>query len=181
MMHNETYLKTILTKTLRTSALASFNKDTPFSKTKKYSRTRHVQIYKKGLKHSMVCFRGDKYERTSLGMFWRIMCQRNWCLPPHFNENKGTWKWNLGYSETLPQSHNSSVYNDREELLKDCMDFFILFTERDTNTISIRTMICHSWRFRYDIGRLRYPLPLKNVLWMTYLFGALLPVSFTYP
>jgi hypothetical protein len=61
------------------------------------------------------------------------------------------------------------------------MDFFILFTERDTNTISIRTMICHSWRFRYDIGRLRYPLPLKNVLWMTYLFGALLPVSFTYP
>ena len=32
MKHNEKYLKTILTKILRTDVLASFNKDNPFSK-----------------------------------------------------------------------------------------------------------------------------------------------------
>jgi hypothetical protein len=38
MKHNENYLKTILTKMLRTAVLDSFNKDISFSKTKKYSR-----------------------------------------------------------------------------------------------------------------------------------------------
>jgi hypothetical protein len=59
------------------------------------------------------------------------------------------------------------VYKSREDLLKDCIDFFILLRERDTNNISMRTMICRSWRVRDDIGRLRLPLPLKNVLLMT--------------
>ena len=54
MKHNKKYLKTILTKILRTDVLASFNKDNPFSKIKKYSRTSHVRIYNKGLKHSTV-------------------------------------------------------------------------------------------------------------------------------
>ena len=54
MKHNEKYLKTILTKILRTDVLASFNKDNPFSNAKKYSRTSHVRIYNKGLKHSTV-------------------------------------------------------------------------------------------------------------------------------
>jgi len=48
--------------------------------------------------------------------------------------------------------------------------------ERDKNYISMRTMICHSWMIRDDIGRLRLPLPLKNVLLMTKLFGIILPV-----
>ena len=52
--HNEKHLKTILTKMLRTDVLASFNKENPFSKAKKYSRTSHVRIYNKGLKHSNV-------------------------------------------------------------------------------------------------------------------------------
>jgi hypothetical protein len=51
--------------------------------------------------------------------------------------------------------------------LKDCVDFFILLREKDTNIISMRTMICRSWRVRDDLGRLRLPLPLKNVLLMT--------------
>ena len=54
MKHNEKYLKAILTKILRTDVLASFNNDNPFSKANKYSRTSHVRIYNKGLKHSMV-------------------------------------------------------------------------------------------------------------------------------
>jgi len=68
---------------------------------------------------------------------------------------KGFWKCNLWYSETLPQSHHSSVHESREDLLKDCIDFFILLRERDTNNITMTTMICHSWRVRDDIGRLR--------------------------
>jgi hypothetical protein len=44
MKHNEKYLKTILTKILRTDVLASFNKDNPFSKAKQYSRTSHVRF-----------------------------------------------------------------------------------------------------------------------------------------
>ncbi len=54
MKHNEKYLKTMLTKILRTDVLASFNKDNPFSNAKKYSRTSHVRIYNKALKHSKV-------------------------------------------------------------------------------------------------------------------------------
>jgi hypothetical protein len=77
MKHTKKFLKTILTKMLRTDVLASFNKDNPFSKAKKYSRTSHVRIYNKGLKHhsggclltGRYCFRGDNYKRTSLGLF----------------------------------------------------------------------------------------------------------------
>ena len=176
MKHNEKYLKTILTKILRTDVLASFNKDNPFSKIKKYSRTSHVRIYNKGLKHStvedvfsqedivsgvistkghlLVCFEESRFK--GIGVHPLIL-----------DDIKGFWKCNLWYSETLPQSHHSSVYKSREDLLKDCIDFFILLRERDTNNISMRTMICRSWRVRDDIGRLRLPLPLKNVLLMT--------------
>ena len=45
--------------------------------------------------------------------------------PLLFNDNVGTWKCNLWYSETLPQSHHASFYKSREELLKECADFFI--------------------------------------------------------
>lgn len=53
MKHNKKYLKTIWTKILRTDILASFNIDNP-SKAKKDSKTSHVRIYNKGLKHSTV-------------------------------------------------------------------------------------------------------------------------------
>jgi hypothetical protein len=175
MKHNEKYLKTILTKILRTDVLASFNNDNPFSKAKKYSRTSHVRIYNKGLKHStvedvfsqedivsgvinmkghlLVCFEESRFKGISVH-------------PLILDDIKGFWKCNLWYSETLPQSHHSRVYKSREDLLKDCTDFFILLRERDTNNISMRTMICRSSRVRDDMGRLRLPLPLKNILLM---------------
>jgi hypothetical protein len=54
MKQNKKYLKTILTKILRADVLASFNMDNPFSSAKTYSKSSHVRIYNKGLKHSMV-------------------------------------------------------------------------------------------------------------------------------
>ncbi len=87
--------------------------------------------------------------------------------PLIFDDIKGTWKYNLWHSQTLPNSHHSSFCKSRDELLKDCVNYFILLREKDTNIISMRTMICHSWRVRDDLGRLRLPLPLKNVLLMT--------------
>jgi hypothetical protein len=102
-----------------------------------------------------------------------LVCFEEYCVkgidvnPLIFDDIKGTWKCNLWYSETLPQSHHSSVYNSREDLLKDCVDFFILLRERDINNVSMRNMICCSWRVRDDIGRLRLPLPVKNILLMT--------------
>jgi len=68
MKHNEHYLKTVLTKMLRTEVLDYLNTDNPFSKSKKYSRTSHVKIYNKGSKAlhggrrlctGRHCFRGD--------------------------------------------------------------------------------------------------------------------------
>jgi hypothetical protein len=160
---------------LRTDVLASFNNDNPFSKAKKYSRTSHVRIYNKGLKHStvedvfsqedivsgvinmkghlLVCFEESRFKGISVH-------------PLILDDIKGFGKCNLWYSETLPQSHHSRVYKSREDLLKDCTDFFILLRERDTNNISMRTMICRSSRVRDDMGRLRLPLPLKNILLM---------------
>jgi hypothetical protein len=176
MKHNEKYLKTILTKILRTDVLASFNKDNPFSNAKKYSRTSHVRIYNKGLKHSTVddVFSQEDIVSGVINMKGHLLvCFEESRVkgigvhPLIFDDVKGTWKCNLWYSETLPQSHHSSVYKSREDLLKDCIDFFILLRERNANNISMRTMICRSWRVRDDIGRLRLPLPLKNVLLMT--------------
>jgi hypothetical protein len=60
---------------LRTDVLASFNKDNPFAKTKKYSRTSHVRIINKGSKHSTVedVFSQEDIVsgviKTSLGLF----------------------------------------------------------------------------------------------------------------
>jgi len=101
MKHNEKYLKTILTKILRTDVLASFNKDNPFSKATKYWRTSHVKIYSKGLKYasiedvflkedivsgvihktgnSLVCFEESPVKGISVH-------------PLIFNDKKGSWK-----------------------------------------------------------------------------------------
>ena len=87
--------------------------------------------------------------------------------PLIFHDIKGTWKRNLWNSETLPQSHHSSVYESREDLLNDCIDFFILLRERDTNNISMRTMICYSWNVREDIGIFEITITNQNELLMT--------------
>ncbi len=84
-----------------------------------------------------------------------------------FSDEIGSWKFNLWYSETVPQNQHSHVSKVREELLEDCCDFFILLREKDTNdNNSMRTMICRSWRARDDIGKLWLLLPHKNVLLM---------------
>jgi hypothetical protein len=87
--------------------------------------------------------------------------------PLIFSDEIGSRKFNLWYSEPVPQNQHSHVYKGREELLEDCGDFFILFREKETNdNNSMRTMICRSWRVRDDMGTLRLPLPLKNILLM---------------
>ena len=129
--------------------MASFNKDNPFSNAKKYSRTSHVRIYNKGLKHSMV---EDVFSHADI-VSGVINMKRHLLVcfeeshdkgigvhPLIFIDIEGTWKCNLWHSETLPQSHYSSVYKSGEDLLKDCMDFFILLRERDANNISMRTI-----------------------------------------
>lgn len=175
MKHNEQYLKTILTKMLRTDVLDSFNKENPFSKAKKYSRTSHVRIYNKGLKYAMVedvfsqedVVSGVINKKGNILVCFEESRVKGICVYPLiFNDNRGSWKCNLWYSETLTQFQHSSVYKNREELLEDCSDFFILLREREANNTSIRTMICRSWRVRDDMGLLRLPLPLKNVLLM---------------
>jgi len=83
-----------------------------FSNAKKYYRTSHVRIYNKELTyarvenvlsqkdivsgvinmkgHLFVCFEETRVRR--IGVYLLI-----------FNDNEGTWKCNLWYSETLPQ------------------------------------------------------------------------------
>ena len=104
---------------MRTDVLASFNKDNPFSKAKKYSRTSHVRIYKHGLKHSTV---EDVFSEEDI--FSGVINKKGHLIPCFeesrikgigvhpliFNDNMGIWKCNFWYSETLPQSHHSSVY-----------------------------------------------------------------------
>ena len=53
MEHTEQSLQTILTKMLRMNALNSCNEKNPIAQTKKYARTSHVRIYKKGQKYAM--------------------------------------------------------------------------------------------------------------------------------
>ena len=86
--------------------------------------------------------------------------------PLIFNDNKGSWKCNLWYSEMSTQINHLKVYKNREELLQDCADFFILLRDKDTTSTLLRTMVCRSWRVRDDGGKIRLPLPLKNVLLM---------------
>ena len=112
MKHSEKYLKTILTKILRTDVLASFNNDNPFSKAKKYSRTSHVRIYNKGLKHSMVedVFSQEDIVSGVINMKGHLLVyfEESQVIgigvhPLIFNDIKGTWKCYLWYLETLPQ------------------------------------------------------------------------------
>ena len=79
--HNEKYLKTVLTKILRTDVLDSFNKDNPFSNVLQCKEILQDQSCKDLQQRADVCqsgecplterhcFRGDKYERTSLCLF----------------------------------------------------------------------------------------------------------------
>ncbi len=164
MKHTEQYVQTILTKMLRADDLNSFNEDNPISQTKKYSRTSHVRIYKKGQRYAMVkdclltrgdCFRSDQQGRTSHGMFQRIFGKGIKVQPLIFHYNIGSWNFNLWYSETVLQNQNSHVYKSRERLLENFGDFFILLREKDKNdNNSIKTMIYCSWRVRDDTEKL---------------------------
>ncbi len=146
------------------------------AQTKKYARTSHVRIYKKGQRYAMV---EDVFSHEDIvsGVISKagnlLVCFEESCgkgikvYPLIFSDEIGSWKFNLWYSETVPQNQHSHVYKGREELLEDCCDFFILLREKDTNdNNSMRTMICHSWRVRDDMGKLRLLLPHKNVLLM---------------
>ena len=86
--------------------------------------------------------------------------------PLIFDDNKGSWKCDLWYSETRTQINHLNVYKNREELLQDCEDFFILLRDKDTTNTLLRTMVCRSWKVRDNLWKLRLPLPLKNVLLM---------------
>ncbi len=132
MKHNEKYLKTILTKIIRTDVLTSFTKDNPFSKAQMYSRTSHVRIYNKGPKHSMVedVFSQEDIVSGVINMKGHLLvCFEESHIkgigvhPLIFDDIKGTWQCNLWYSETLPQSHHSSVFKSRDDPFKDGVDF----------------------------------------------------------
>ena len=175
MKHTEQYLKTILTKMLRTDVLDSFNRTNPFSRAKKYSRTSHVRIYNRGVKYARIEDVFSQEDIVSgvidkngnlLVCFEKSRIKGVGVHPLIFNDTKGNWTFNLWYSETMPQNQHSHVYKSREELLQECRDFFILLREKDRNNTLMRTMICRSWRVRDDLGKLRLPLPLKNVLLM---------------
>ena len=175
MKHNEQYLKTILTKMLRTKVFDHLNTDNPFSKAKKYSRTSHVRIYNKGLKHSKVedilaeedIVSGVIDKKGHLFICFEESRARGIGVHPLiFDDNKGSWKCNLWYSETRTQINHHNVYANRDALLQDCDDFFILLRDKETTNALLRTMVCRSWRVRDDLGKLRLPLPLKNVLLM---------------
>jgi hypothetical protein len=56
--------------------------------------------------HLLVCFEESHFK--GIGVH-----------PLIFDDIKGLWKYNLWYSETLPQSCHLSVYKSREDLLKD--------------------------------------------------------------
>jgi hypothetical protein len=59
--------------------------------------------------------------------------------PLIFSDEIGSWKFNLWYSETVPQNQHSHVYKGRKA---DCGDFFLILKEKDTNdNNSMRTMI----------------------------------------
>ncbi len=175
MKHTEQYLKTILTKMLRTDVLDSFNETNPFSRAKKYSRTSHVRIYSRGVKYACVEDVFSQEDIVSgvidkngnlLVCFEKSRVKGIGVHPLIFNDTNGSWTFNLWYTETMPQSLLSHAYKSREELLQECGDFFILLREKNTTNTSMRTMICRSWRVRDDKGKLRLPLPLKNVLLM---------------
>ena len=100
MKHNGKYLKTIMTKILMTNVLTSFNKDSPFFKAKKYSRTSHVRIYNKGLKHSEVEDVFSQEDNVSGVVNTKghlLVCFAESCVkaisvhPIIINDIKGTW------------------------------------------------------------------------------------------
>jgi len=92
-------------------------------------------------RHPLVCF--EESQARGIGVH-----------PLIFNDNKGSWKCNLWYSEKSTQINHLNVYKNREELLQDCTDFFILLRDKDTTSTLLRTMACHSWRVRDDGGNI---------------------------
>ena len=113
MKHTEQYLQTILTKVLRTDVLKSFNENNPISQTKKYTRTSHVSIYKKGQMFAMV---EDVFsnENIASGVISKagnlLVCfkeSHGKGIKLHniiFINNIGSQKFILWYSETVPQT-----------------------------------------------------------------------------
>ena len=154
----------------------SFNENNPLAQTKKTARNSHIRIYKKEQKHVKV---EDVFTHEDIisGVISKagnlLVCFEESrdkgikVYPLIFSDEIGSWKFNLWYSETVPQNQHSHVYKGREELLEDCHDFFILLREKDTNdNNSMRTMICCSLRVIDDMGKLQLLLPHKNVLLM---------------
>ena len=90
--------------------------ENPFSKAKKYSRTSHVRIYNKGQKNSKVedVFSQEDIvsgfldkEGNGFVCFEESREKGIAAYPVIFNDSKGRWKFNLWYSESLPQISHS--------------------------------------------------------------------------
>ncbi len=106
----------------------SFNENNPIAQTKKYARMSHERMYKKGQRyviaedvfsHEDIVSGVISKEGNLLECFKESRDKGIKVDPLIFSDNIGSWKFNLWYSETVPQNQHKS----RGELLEDCGDF----------------------------------------------------------
>ena len=119
MKHAEQYLQTILTKMLRMNVLNSLNEKNSITQTKKNDRTSRVRIYKKGQKY-VAAEDVFSHEDIVSGVISKagnlLVCFEEShgkgikVYPLIFSDEIGSWKFNLWYSETVPQNQHSYVY-----------------------------------------------------------------------
>ena len=176
MRHPDKFLKTVLRRLLCTSVFDLLNKDNPHCHQEKYSRTDSVVVYKESLNYPNFTSLFEN-KNVLIGVIDHFnnmfLCAQQLqqgtkyihLYPLVFDDTNGQRIYDLWYSSVSIQTPSKSCKN-REELLNISSDYFMLLRQNNptSGSVSLRTVICKSWRVRAENGELILPYPSKDTL-----------------
>ena len=180
MRHDDRFMQTILTKLLKTSFLELLNEGNAFSQRKEYERALHVKVYPfTFLLQDML----DNTEDILSGIIVEdkmFLCYNtkergDSGITLHelsFDDLCGDWRYNLWYARANMCVHAHEMKcSGRTELSTMASDYFVLLpmlkleSQGETDDqLTLRTVLCRSWRIRDSGGNLTLPTPHEGLL-----------------
>ena len=171
MRHTTEFLATVLRKLLVTGFFSLLNKDNPNGQQTEYNRNYNIKIYRiraqDALSEGNEALVGGVDKNGN--MFLCLKDNAGIGLHPlRFDDKDGFSCLELWYAK-VSLGPVMQRCQKRKELDDICHDYFIMLPRgiqgpTHAENITLRTIICRSWRIRDCNGKLRLPVPSRSIL-----------------
>ena len=170
MHHTVDFLATTVRNILSTLVLSFLNENNPRSNNANWTRTYDLRVYPgtTDIKPQIILENSQVVVGMIDGDGNLYVCVDECVLgiamhPVAFDDKNGYWSLNLWYSIIWIGEHVEKISN-REELMSKYQDFFMFLNPIQNPGSSIGTIICKSWRVRYESGEIILPQPQRDIL-----------------